>query len=234
MKKICSFFILASVLLSFSISEARENFPNAKKPTSQLLIESESLKILDETGVQKEDTRSRRTYGLKLARLSADRLSVFANDRAVNYPISNQNAVAADIGYFPLNYYGRWGVLGGIRYTYLEGSGPILTALHWTEGTLSIAYRYEHSARSYVRPFAAFGGGVEVLVQRGPTYYNTSEAQGVRVGTLGANLNLTRVLKLRSPLTWELSASYQRIWAPRETYLDFNGSRFALGLDLAL
>lgn len=234
MTKIFKPLVLLTVLIFGGSTLAREKFPVTKAPKSQLLIESEELKILKEEGVQREEATSRRTYGVRYTKITADRLQVYANDRTISYPGADHPALSAEIGYYPIHYYGLFGLLGDVQYTYMEGAGPVLTALHWGQSTLSLAYRFENSPTSYFRPYIAFGGGVEVVVQRGPTYYNTSEAQGVRVGTLGGNLNLTRLFHLNSPLVWELSASYRRIWAPHEDKLDFNGSHYALGLELAL
>jgi hypothetical protein len=144
--------------------------------------------------------------------------------------------MGAHIGYMPLYFLrGFWGLLGDFHYSYLEQkTNDVKTALHWSSATASLAYRYEPSSTTWLKPYLAFGAGSHLVVQRGPSFYNTSEAKGVMLATLGLNLNLSRIFRLRSPLQWELHGSFQKHSNPSRGRLDFNGDQTNLGLEMAL
>lgn len=228
---------LCAVLVATQASaEDRGKITAKPPPITQLLIESDKLKVLNEDGIQKEEITARRLYGISYSQISADRITLFANDRTVNYATDRQPAIGAQIGYMPLYFLrGFWGLLGDFHYTYLEQStGDVKTALHWSSASASLAYRYEPSSTTWLKPYLALGGGSHVVIQRGPSFYNTSEAKGVMLATLGVNLNLSRIFRLRSPLQWELNGSYQKHTNPSPGRLDFNGDQTNLGLEMAL
>ncbi len=227
--------ILAGLLLGLWLGLASAHAaPKKSSPNLNLIDESVRLKVLQEESVQKDIPSARRTYTLGFSDTSAKKLEVISNGRTVNYDDVRRPGVSGGIGYFPLRYRGYFGVLGNVTYSYGERSGLVKTSLHWITGDIALAYRYEESTSAWIKPFIALGAGYNVLVQRGPSYYNTSEARGVGTGTLGANFNLNRTLNFNSPLTWELTARVRKVIDNADSSLDFNGEHYALGLELAL
>ncbi len=208
----------------------------SQKPSSvpNLIDESSSLRVLQEQSVQKDISRARMKYGIGYAVMSAKKFELLANERRVRYNDVSRPGLAGNIGYFPLPYFGYIGVIGNVGYNYGENTGEVKTSLHWLAADLSLAYRYEASERALVKPFVSFGGGYNVLIQRGPSYYNTSEARGMGIASLGLNLNLNRTFSFRSPLMWELSAQYRKVIDSEDRGLNFDGEQYALGLELAL
>lgn len=211
----------------------------ASKPASSatnlnLIDESNRLQVLKEETVQQEIATARRTYGIGYSDISAKKILVLANDRIMSYDDVRRPGIAGRLGYFPLAYHGFLGLVGNVNYNYGEKTAQVKTALHWFVADLSLAYRYEYSSNAYLKPSLAVGAGYNVLVQRGPSYYNTSEARDVTIATLGLNLNLNRALGIASPLLWELSGQYRRVFDSADNNYNFNGEHFALGLELAL
>lgn len=228
--------VLALILNSAgALASPRPKISTGKtSPIPNLIDESARLKVLQEETVQKAVSRARMKYGIGYTVMSAKKLELIANERLVRYNDVSRPGLNANIGYFPLNYRGYWGLVGQVSYNYGENSGLVKTALHWMSADISLMYRYEESERALFKPFFALGGGYNVLIQRGPSYYNTSEARGVGVVGLGVNLNLNRTFAFRAPLMWELTAQYRKIIDSEDRNLNFNGEQYALGLELAL
>lgn len=203
-------------------------------PSLNLIDESSRLQVLQEETIQKEVFTSRRTYSFGYANMAAKKMDVVVDDRVVRYDELSRPAVTGGISYYPVQFYGLFGITGNVTYSYGEKKGFVKTALHWAEADIALAYRYERTTTQWIKPFVTLGAGYNVLVQRGASYFNTSEARGVGIGTLGVNLNLNRTFAFNSPLMWELTARYRRIVDNEDVNLDFNGEHYALGLELAL
>ncbi len=229
--------ILLFLALSFSIAGAtpRPSITSTKpSPVPNLIDESSRLKVLQEETVQQEISRARLKYGLGYGVMSAKKLDILANERQVRYNDVSRPGIAGNIGYFPLPFHGYFGLIGNIGYNYGENSGLVKTSLHWLAADLSLAYRYEASARALFKPFISVGAGYNILIQRGPSYYNTSEARANGIAGVGVNLNLNRTFSFQSPLMWELSAQYRKVIDSEDRGLNFDGEQYALGLELAL
>lgn len=229
--------LLASILAwqtHTAHADPRPRISTGKTSVPNLIDESSRLKVLQEETVQKDVARARLKYGLGLTVMSAKKLELVANERVVRYNDVSRPGLAGNFGYFPIRYHGYIGLIGQVGYNYGENSGLVKTALHWFSADISVAYRHEPSEKALLKPFVALGGGYNALIQRGPSYYNTSEARGVGVASLGVNLNLNRAFAFHAPLLWEVTAQYRKVIDSEDRNLNFNGEQYALGLELAL
>ena len=207
----------------------------SKAPQTNLIRENEALTVLKEETVQIQQDNTRRIYALLATAISAERLIIHSNENKVRYPLdSARGAIGAQWGYLPVQYYGYFGILGTVHYTYLEQASEYKTALHWMTVDLHAIYRFEPRRQTLLKPFVGLGGGSQIFVQRGPTGYDTSEAQGVASGIFGVAWNLTRTFAVRSPLLWELTLQYKRVNGPEEEMMNLDGEQVSVGMELAL
>jgi hypothetical protein len=223
------------IFLLLALPAFAADFKSPQTKTTNLILENQSLAVLNEQTVQTEPDDARRVYALLATSMSARHLTINSNENRVKYPVdSARGALGAQWGYLPFQFRGYYGLVGTVHYTYLEEEQRYKTALHWMTAELHAIYRYEPSRTAFLKPFIGIGGGSHVFVQRGPTGYDTSEAQGVASGFVGVAWNLSRTFKIDSPLTWELTAQYKRVSGPREELMDLNGEHYSLGMELAL
>ncbi len=235
MPRLSKFVLLFFVGLVVAPVFATDFKAPAKAPQTNLIRENEALTVLIEDTVQIQKDDSRRVYALLATSISAERLIIHANENKVRYPLeSARGAVGAQWGYLPFQFYGYFGILGTVHYTYLEQAQEYKTALHWMTVDLHAIYRYEPTRRTLLKPFFGLGGGSQIFIQRGPTGYDTSEAQGVASGILGVAWNLTSTFKVRTPLLWELTLQYKRINGPEEERMNLDGEHYSVGMELAL
>ncbi len=230
---------LAMVILAFfcGTSLAKPTDRAKQITTPNLIEESSRISIMSEDSVQNEQDSSRRIYGFTFNTVSTQRISLFANGRLTEYiNTQNRSALGAQLGVLPIKFYGYMGLLGTLQYANLaQESSQSRTVLHWTSADLALAYRYEMSARSWIKPIVTLGGGSQIFMQKGElSDDNTSEARGYGTYGLGAAFNVNRLFKSKSILQMELIAHYKRIVSPTNERYDLNGQTLSAGLGIAL
>lgn len=226
-----------SLFSGFASAETTATFaPSTKSGIPNLIEESRTVAIMNEASVQTEVDPSRSLFGFFVSSISAKKIDMFANEKLVSYKsLQNRPALGASWTYLPLNYFGYWGLTANVNYSYFENRGTKAnTALHWVGGDLGLLYRHEINPNSFLKPFLGLTAGSQVMIQRGTSLYNTSEARGTGALTVGTALNLNRVLAINSPLLWEMQAQWKRVFASGDDRLDFNGNHIQLGMQLAL
>lgn len=232
-------FWLLALLFGTSVAFGKD-FETKKAESTpilpNLIQESESVTVLNENTVQNQKDGTRHTYALQLSVMSAERLNVFANDSTVVYRRHDDlPAVGFQYGYLPIAYRGFWGVLASVNYTYLENRDEFSpTALHWMSADINLAYRMEENRNALFKPYFGVGIVSNIVVERGDSDHNTSEARQGADALIGTGLNLHRVFAFDSPLLWELQLEYKRIVSGHSSTLDFNGDHITLGMEMAL
>jgi hypothetical protein len=231
-----SILILLFLSLPLQAQVDRSIRTKSQQPQFDLIQESNSLAVLQESTVQSEEPVSRHVITFLAGAGTAKSLQLTSNNHIVSYDLSApQPFLGASLGYYPAHFGGYWGLTSSINYTWLEqNTATDATALHILNGDILLSYRFETSTRSYFKPFAGVGPGINLVFQRGIDEVNTSEAHGIAVGMLGVGINLKRILGLTSPLDWEFTAQYKRWIDTSSSNANFNGGLVSVGLSMIL
>lgn len=230
--------VVAWIFIFASVSAKAKPKTEAASPVPNLIEESRSISVLDESTIPNVEDRSRRLYGLTYNTVNAKRIEIFANGRRTRYENpQNQKAMGAQMAVLPIHWQkGYWGLLGNLQYSLLEQNQLAnRTRLHSLAFDLNMAYRHEQSPHSWVKPMAFLGGGSQVFVQRGEIDEdNTSEARGYLSYGLGLSFDINRIFTMSPVVKVELIGAFKRIQSPASERYDLSGDTTSLGLGLAL
>lgn len=206
-------------------------------PTFDPIKESNALPIMKEKTVQSDEPESKHVLTASLGAVTAQSLTLASNGAITHYDLSRPTPVfGVGFGYFPARFMGYWGLDTSLGYSYRQQNndlGP--SVLHLFNFDTLLAYRFELSSRSWVKPYLGVGPGSVVAYQRGSVdELNTSESHFVGVAEAGLRFNMNRVLSMDSPLGWELTLQYKRWIEPNATNADFNGQLVTVGFSTLL
>ena len=129
------------------------NENNKKRPAFDLIKESDSLAVVKEQTIQKLEPSSRHVYSFTVGDLTAQSVTLTANGYTTNYDMKNEAAIyTAKMGYYPVRWYGYWGLLSAVGYSEREQmSEPVPSALHLFAADILLSYRLEPSSTSWAK-----------------------------------------------------------------------------------
>jgi hypothetical protein len=228
-------FILSLATMAMA-TPARENFTIPTAPPTDLVNETNTLKLDKEKAVQEANPPSRFFVSFLGGVTAATNLNATSYGHTVNYSFGQELPLAnIQFTHYVFEKYGKWGWAASLGYsysTYDKNAAP--TALHIIPVNASLIYRGEFSQKQKFMPYLMAGPSEWIYFQRGLDEYNTSQAFLIGTATAGVAVNLNRLGWLRSRTDTEILFQYQRNISSNDPDANINGNTFEVGASIAL
>lgn len=236
MKKLMSFnfFICCGLLVFSGAGWAQQRAPLVQKEEplqlSNLIQESESLAVLNESSIQTQVKDSKRIYAFHFGYANqSSGVSIQMENETYRYE-AQAPVVGASFSYLPWSQKWSPGMEVSMDYFSVGGKNKNPTQLHMLFAEPSLFLQGQ--INSHFSSRLGLGWGVASAFQRGFQDENTSLATGYGFVSLGLSFHFSKWV--RSDLDWSLGLDHRRSFASREEDLIGNLERTSLGLSLSL
>jgi hypothetical protein len=172
----------------------RGSLKTPKAPPTDLMNETQALKVSNETSIQKQLPAPNLFVGASFGETSLASFSVPGANNVTHYNMDHfVPTLGLSLQDFPRRWGGRWGWVSSLAYTYAEFSGAHPIAIHLIPVNVGAAYRYKLSEHQLFIPYGQLGPAAWLYFQRGLDQDNTSAVSYSMLGTVGVSVNLNEL-----------------------------------------